>query len=121
MTAVTPFLRVVKKANEPRNIVATAQCYVQYYSLRWLIERYHYTLKSGCRLQASQLHTHEALQNLLALYCAVAWRLLWLTYAARQDEQQACTVAFSFRSFLFNFHFSRINICNRAVNIRFGC
>jgi len=75
--------------------LATAQRYVQYYSLRWLIERYHYTLKSGCRIQASQLHTHEALQNLLALYCAVAWRLLWLTYAARQDEQQACTVAFS--------------------------
>ena len=75
--------------------LATAQRYVHYYSLRWLIERYHYTLKSGCRIQESQLHTREALENLLALYCAVAWRLLWLTYAARQDEQQACTVAFS--------------------------
>lgn len=42
MTAVTPFLRVVKKANEPRNIVATAQCYggtFQQFSIRLMRER----------------------------------------------------------------------------------
>jgi hypothetical protein len=75
--------------------LATAQRYVYYYTLRWLIERYHFTLKSGCRIEASQLRTGEALENLLALYCLVAWRLLWLTYAARQDEPQPCTAAFS--------------------------
>jgi len=73
---------------------AAREC-IRYYSLRWLIERYHYTLKSGCRLEASQLRTTEALQRLLALYCLVAWRLLWLTYAARRDGDQPCTVAFS--------------------------
>lgn len=75
--------------------LAAAQRCVYYYTLRWLIERYHFTLKSGCRIEASQLRTREAIENLLALYCLVAWRLLWLTYAARQDAQQPCTVAFS--------------------------
>lgn len=79
----------------PTPDLAAAQRYVRYYTLRWLIERYHFTLKSGCRIEASQLRTREAIENLLALYCLVAWRLLWLTYAARQEEQQPCTVAFS--------------------------
>jgi len=68
---------------------------VSYYGLRWLIERYHYVLKSGCQIEASQLRDVERLQRLLALYSFVAWRLLWLTYAARQDDDQPCTVAFT--------------------------
>ena len=65
-----------------------------YYALRWLIERYHYTLKSGCRLQEAQLREAERIERLLVIYCLVAWRLLWLTYAARLDPEQPCTVAF---------------------------
>jgi hypothetical protein len=67
---------------------------VQYYTWRWLIERYHYTLKSGCKLQDSQLRTQRALERLVVLAGAVAWRLLWLTYEARRDRPQPCTVAF---------------------------
>jgi hypothetical protein len=76
------------------DLQAAWQC-VCYYTLRWLIERFHYTLKSGCRLEDSQLRSQEALQRLLVLYCAVAWRLLWMTYAARRHSTQPCTVAFS--------------------------
>jgi hypothetical protein len=68
---------------------------VSHYGLRWLIERYHYVLKSGCRIEESQLRDVERLERLLALYSFVAWRLLWLTYAARQDNGQPCTVAFT--------------------------
>ena len=64
------------------------------YSLRWLIERYHYTIKSGCRIQDSQLRHADRIERLLALYCIVAWRLLWITYQARVDGDQPCTVAF---------------------------
>jgi hypothetical protein len=70
---------------------------VRYYTLRWLVERYHYTLKSGCGIEASQLRSREALERLLVLYSAVAWRLLWLTYESRRDSGQPCTVAFSAR------------------------
>jgi Transposase DNA-binding/Transposase Tn5 dimerisation domain len=63
---------------------------VQRYSQRWLVERYHLVLKSGCRLEALQLETGERLQRALATYSIVAWRLLWLTYEARQDPLKPC-------------------------------
>lgn len=65
------------------------------YALRWLIERYHFGLKSGCGIEESQLRSVQRLECLLAFYCVVAWRLLWLTYAARQDGDAPCTVAFT--------------------------
>lgn len=68
---------------------------VEYYSKRWLIERFHYTLKSGCRIEDSQLRTAGRIERLLVLYCAVAWRLLQVTYLSRQDPQQPCTAAFT--------------------------
>jgi hypothetical protein len=73
----------------------TARECVRLYSLRWLIERYHYVLKSGCRIEKTQLRSLEAVRRLLALYSAVALRLLWITYAARIDGDQPCTVAFT--------------------------
>jgi hypothetical protein len=68
------------------------QC-VRWYACRWLIERYHFVLKSGCRVEELQLRTSERLGRALALYAIVAWRLLWLTYLARTDPEQPCTVA----------------------------
>lgn len=65
------------------------QC-VRWYSLRWLIERFHFTLKSGCRLEALQLETAERLLNALATYSIVAWRLMWLTYVARLSPDESC-------------------------------
>ena len=68
--------------------------FVSFYSYRWRIERFHYTLKSGCRIEDSQLQHIDRLERLLALYCIVAWRLLWLTYCARTRGDLPCTVAF---------------------------
>mgnify|MGYP001102832080 CR=1 FL=1 len=68
---------------------------IHYYTQRWLIERYHYTLKSGCRIEKSQVRSVHALRRLQVLYSVVALRLLWITYAARADGDQPCTVAFS--------------------------
>jgi len=60
---------------------------VLWYSRRWLIERYHYTLKSGCQLEELQLETAARLERALATYAIVAWRLLWLTYTARREPE----------------------------------
>lgn len=68
---------------------------VRRYAVRWLIERYHYALKQGCAVEALQLRQVERLERALAVYAVVAWRLLWLTYAARRDLEQPCTVALS--------------------------
>lgn len=64
-----------------------ALLYVRWYSFRWLIERYHYVLKSGCRIEQLQLETAERIERALATYTLVAIRLLMLTYHARVHPQ----------------------------------
>ncbi|HZD58993.1 MAG TPA: IS4 family transposase [Anaerolineae bacterium] len=59
------------------------------YSLRWLIERYHYTLKSGCQVEELQLEDAERIKRAVALYCIAAWRILFLTYLARTEPDQS--------------------------------
>jgi hypothetical protein len=68
---------------------------VDAYRARWLIERYHYVLKSGCGLEQLQLEAAERLECALAVCCIVAWRLLWLTYTARAQGQASCTSVFA--------------------------
>ena len=63
---------------------------LRWYALRWLIERYHYSLKSGCHIEQLQLHTAERIVRAVATYAIVAWRLLWLTYEARVNRNQSC-------------------------------
>lgn len=77
----------------PVTTVEQAQQVVTWYSYRWLIERLHYVLKSGCKLEQSQLRQAVRLERLLAVYSLVAWRLLWLTYQARVTPDAPCTVA----------------------------
>jgi Transposase Tn5 dimerisation domain len=77
----------------PVQTVAQAQQISRWYSYRWLVERFHYVLKSGCKLEESQLRQAAALERLLAVYSGVAWQLLWLTYQSRQTPEIPCTVA----------------------------
>lgn len=69
---------------------AQAQQCIAWYSWRWLIERCHFILKSGCRIERLQLETAERLERALATYCVVAWQLLWLTYQARAHPEERC-------------------------------
>ncbi|HEY9860723.1 MAG TPA: IS4 family transposase [Candidatus Obscuribacterales bacterium] len=73
---------------EVRDYEQAERC-LRWYSYRWLIERYHYTLKSGCRLEQLQLETADRLERALATYAIVAWRLLWLTYEARCQPSES--------------------------------
>lgn len=76
----------------PVTDLADAMRAVHWYSLRWLVERYNFALKSGCRVEQLQLETADRLQRALATYAIVAWRLLWLTYEARQRPEIPCDV-----------------------------
>jgi hypothetical protein len=62
---------------------------IEGYSLRWLIERFHFVLKSGCRVEQLQLDQESRLERALATYSIVAVRLLRLTYLARRDPDAA--------------------------------
>jgi hypothetical protein len=74
----------------PIATLTDAERAVRWYALRWLVERYHYVLKSGCRIERLQLETAERLGRALARYAVVAWRLLWLTYEARRHPEAPC-------------------------------
>jgi len=76
----------------PIESLEDAMTMVRYYALRWLIERFHYTLKSGCGIEKLQLETVQRLQNAVATYLLIAWRLLWLTYTARTQPQSSCEI-----------------------------
>ena len=73
--------------------LAQAQHCLELYTYRWLIERYHYTLKSGCNLEKLQLRKCDRIHRALATYSIVAWRLLWLIYTSRENPNQPATIA----------------------------
>lgn len=66
---------------------------LRWYAQRWLIERWHFVLKSGCAIEKLQLETAARLERAVATYSVVAWRLLWLTYQARATPDAPCSVA----------------------------
>jgi len=49
---------------------------VDYYRSRWVIEEFFKALKSGCAFEKRQLESFHALSNALAVFSAVAWRML---------------------------------------------
>lgn len=70
-----------------------ARC-VGYYRLRWTIERFHFVLKSGCKVEQLQLDSLDALETAIATYDIVAWRLLYLTHQARLTPDAPCDLVF---------------------------
>jgi hypothetical protein len=70
---------------------------VRWYAMRWKIETFHKILKSGCRAEESRLQSAERIANLLAMFCIIAWRILWLTLAHRADPGAAPQTALSER------------------------
>lgn len=76
----------------PVDTWAEAVTVLDWYTLRWRVERFHFVLKSGCRIERLQLTHADRLIRALATYSIVAWRLLWLTYQARQQPDQPCTL-----------------------------
>lgn len=71
---------------------ATMVQLADWYALRWLIERLHYILKSGCTLERLQLQGGPALLRAHALYSMVACDVLRLTYLGRLLPDAPCTV-----------------------------
>ena len=66
--------------------------FIEYYACRWLIERFHFVLKSGCEIEKRQFEHGDRLIRFLAVANVIAWRLLWQTYLSRVDSHLPCTV-----------------------------
>jgi hypothetical protein len=76
------------------NATDAATC-VEYYTRRWLIERFHYTLKSGCLVEQRRFENVESISRAIACFSIVAWRLLWLMTEAREHPEQPCSLVLS--------------------------
>ena len=68
---------------------------LEHYACRWVVERFHFVLKSGCGVEKRQLEHGERLIRFLAIANVVAWRLLWQTYLARVEGDLPCTTVFT--------------------------
>lgn len=67
---------------------------LQWYALRFQIEVYHRTLKSGCRIEDRQLGHADRIEACLAIDLVVAWRIAHLTKLGREVPEVPCTVYF---------------------------
>jgi len=67
---------------------------IDWYTVRWGIEIFHRTLKSGCRMEDRQLQNASRLENCLAIDMVVAWRILHLRHLHRVAPDAPCTVYF---------------------------
>jgi len=78
----------------PVTTVEEAAEKVSWYALRWQIEVFHRTLKSGCRIEDRQLGTAKSLEACLAVDMVVAWRIFYLTKLGRELTDAPCSVFF---------------------------
>jgi hypothetical protein len=66
--------------------------YIKWYTYRWLIERFHYVLKSGTKIEDLQLAQAQSLQKAIAVYSIAAFRIMQLVYDARHHPDVTCEV-----------------------------
>ncbi len=72
--------------------VADALQCVKWYCYRWLIERFHYVLKSGTKIEELQLQQASSLQKAVHVYSIAAMRIMQLVYQSRQTPNVSCEV-----------------------------
>lgn len=64
------------------------------YCVRWQIEVFFRTLKSGCRIEHRRFGHLDRVLNCLALYSVVAWRLMYVCYLGRECPDLDCEILF---------------------------
>ena len=72
-------------------VTEALQC-VQWYCFRWLIERFHYVLKSGTRIEELQLKQASSLQKAIHVYSLAAIRIMQMVYQSRITPGLSCEV-----------------------------
>ena len=79
----------------PVHTADEAKKFVKWYSCRWRIERLHYILKSGCRIEELQLRNIKALRKAVLVYSLCAFKIMQMLYLSRTEPSQSCTNFFS--------------------------
>jgi hypothetical protein len=68
---------------------------VDYYRQRWKIERFHFILKSGCRIEELQQHSVDRVEIMVLLYSLISVHIMMLTYLSRLYPDLSCELLFS--------------------------
>jgi hypothetical protein len=72
-------------SSKPVHTFEQARTMLEYYTRRWLIERFHYVLKSGAHIEELQLDRMERILNAIALYSGLACDHMRMNYFARRE------------------------------------
>ena len=67
---------------------------IKYYTVRWMIEIFFRTLKSGCRIEERRFETLPRMLACTAIYIIVAWRTLYVCRLGRSCPEMDCDVIF---------------------------
>ncbi len=78
---------------EPAGTAEEIMEILRIYKLRWLIEDFHLTLKSGCQIEELRLETADRLCKAILMYSHVALRIVSLRDLARRTPDAPCTEA----------------------------
>lgn len=78
----------------PVDDIEQSRLVVQYYCVRWMIEVYFRTLKSGCRIEERLFEHLDRLLTAVAVYMIVAWRTLYVCRLGRSCPEISCEAVF---------------------------
>ena len=67
---------------------------IQYYTVRWMIEVFFRTLKSGCRIEERRFETLPRMLACVSVYLLVAWRTLYVCRLGRSCPDLDCDLIF---------------------------
>ena len=67
---------------------------IRYYTVRWMIEIFFRTLKSGCRIEERRFETLDRMLACTAVYVIVAWRTLYVCRLGRSCPDMDCELIF---------------------------
>lgn len=81
--------------NMPISTKKEIELVIAYYCIRWLIEIFFRTLKSGCRIEGRRFEKIERFERCLAVTMIVAWRTLYTTRIGREYPDASCECVFA--------------------------
>jgi len=68
---------------------------INWYTKRWRVEDFHYTLKSGCSIEKRQASSETKIEKLIALYSVIAIGIMIMTWFSRVNPDVSCEVLFT--------------------------
>jgi Transposase DNA-binding/Transposase Tn5 dimerisation domain len=90
-----PAVEWILLTNLPIETLDQVRQVIQNYCVRWIIEVFFRTLKSGCRVEARRFEHVDRFLPCLAIYLIVTWRTLFVCRLGRELPDISCEAVFS--------------------------